>query len=142
MTRTAVGQQGPIPNELLNWIEGKQQAARAGELLDKRSPVSGESLYRYARSRLEDVEDAVRAARAAQPAWAQLTPPERGQLLYEVVTALRDGRERMARVVALETGKSLREARAETEAAIAQGLFMAGEGQRLYGRSTIWSVGT
>ena len=46
----------------------------------------------------------------------------------------------MARVVALETGKSLREAMGETSGAISLGRFFAGEGQRLYGRTTTSGV--
>jgi aldehyde dehydrogenase (NAD+) len=43
-------------------------------------------------------------------------------------------------VVALETGKSYKSALAETDGAVALGLFMAGEGQRLYGRTTTSGV--
>ena len=43
--------------------------------------------------------------------------------------------EEIAEIVALETGKSPREALGETQGAIQCGLFFAGEGQRLYGRT-------
>jgi aldehyde dehydrogenase (NAD+) len=46
----------------------------------------------------------------------------------------------VARVVHLETGKSFREALGETDGAAALGFFMAGEGQRLYGRTTTSGV--
>jgi aldehyde dehydrogenase (NAD+) len=49
---------------------------------------------------------------------------------------LRARREDMARMVALETGKSYKMALGETDGAVELGLFMAGEGQRLYGRTT------
>jgi aldehyde dehydrogenase (NAD+) len=49
-------------------------------------------------------------------------------------------REEVARVVHLETGKSYKEALGETDGAIALGRFMAGEGQRLYGRTTTSGV--
>jgi aldehyde dehydrogenase (NAD+) len=42
----------------------------------------------------------------------------------------------IAEIVALETGKSPKDALGETEGAIALGRFFAGEGQRLYGRTT------
>jgi aldehyde dehydrogenase (NAD+) len=42
----------------------------------------------------------------------------------------------IAEIVAAETGKSYKEAYGETGGAIALGLFYAGEGQRLYGRTT------
>ncbi|MDO9262830.1 MAG: aldehyde dehydrogenase family protein, partial [Desulfosalsimonadaceae bacterium] len=46
----------------------------------------------------------------------------------------------IARIVAAETGKSYKEAFGETAGAIALGLFYAGEGQRLYGRTTTSGV--
>jgi aldehyde dehydrogenase (NAD+) len=48
---------------------------------------------------------------------------------------LKEERARVARIVSLETGKSCAASLAETEGAIELGLFFAGEGQRLYGRT-------
>ncbi len=131
---------GALPELAGNWIAGREGPAANGGTLDKRSPVDGRLLCRVARSGAEDVAAAVAAARAAQPAWAAMPGVRRGMVLHEVAEALRRRREAMARVVALETGKSFREALAETDGAVAQGLFMAGEGQRLYGRTTTSAV--
>src|SRR4029077_19934000 len=49
---------------------------------------------------------------------------------------LKQERARIARIVALETGKSYVNALGETDGAIELGLFFAREGQRLYGRTT------
>lgn len=61
-------------------------------------------------------------------------------MLHDVAMALRARRDDIARCVHLETGKSLKDALGETDGAIAQGVFMAGEGQRLYGRTTTSAV--
>ena len=61
---------------------------------------------------------------------------QRGNILHEVTVALRQNADRMAAIVHLETGKSKKDALGETGAAISQGLFMSGEGMRLYGRTT------
>ena len=50
--------------------------------------------------------------------------------------AMRRHQERMAAIVAAETGMSFKAALAETAGAIALGEFMAGEGRRLFGRTT------
>jgi aldehyde dehydrogenase (NAD+) len=50
--------------------------------------------------------------------------------------ALKQNSKAVAEVVAAETGKSPKDALGETNGAIALGVFMAGEGQRLYGRTT------
>jgi aldehyde dehydrogenase (NAD+) len=93
-----------------------------------------------ARSGAADVEQAVALARQAQPAWAETPAVKRGDLLHAVTAGLLARREEVARVVHLETGKSYKEALGETDGAIALGRFMAGEGQRLYGRTTTSGV--
>lgn len=125
-----------FPREIPNWISGQERPAISGELFDKLNPANGELLCRVARSRSEDVIEAVRAARESQPAWAELAPVRRGEILYELAEGLKRQRETVAEIVALETGKSYQSALAETDGAVALGLFMAGEGQRLYGRTT------
>jgi aldehyde dehydrogenase (NAD+) len=57
-------------------------------------------------------------------------------VLQAIAMGLKQERERVAEIVALETGKSPGSALAETDGAIELGLFFAGEGQRLYGRTT------
>ncbi|MCB2226158.1 MAG: aldehyde dehydrogenase family protein [Desulfarculaceae bacterium] len=126
----------PIPGEVLNWIGGKETPAADGRLLDKLSPHNGRRLCRIARSGWPEVEAAVAVARAAQPAWAATPPVQRGHILHQVCNLMEARAEEIARIVALETGKSLAEARGETGGAIALGRFYAGEGQRLYGRTT------
>ncbi len=125
----------PFPQEIPNWIEGKETSALSGERLDKFSPADGRLLCRLTASNAQDVEVAIAAARAAAPSWAQTSAVTRGQILHNIVMGLEKEREAVARTVALETGKSISEAQGETGAAIAQGLFMSGEGQRLFGRT-------
>jgi aldehyde dehydrogenase (NAD+) len=53
---------------------------------------------------------------------------------------MRKQQEEIASIVSLETGMSFKQALGETGGAIAQGEFMAGEGRRLYGRTTTSAV--
>jgi aldehyde dehydrogenase (NAD+) len=129
-------QEIPLPKEIPNWVDGEERPALHGGLFEKLNPTDSSLLYRVARSNAADVRAAVQAACEAQPNWADTPPVRRGQILHAVAMELEKRREEVARTVALETGKSYRDALGETEAAIAQGLFMAGEGQRLYGRTT------
>lgn len=129
-----------IPKTILNWIDGKECEANTGDTFGKLSPVSGKELGRVARSRVEDVQKAIQVARRAQPAWADSTPVSRGDLLYDIAQAMRKYQEEIASIVSLETGMSFKQALGETGGAIAQGEFMAGEGRRLYGRTTTSAV--
>ena len=129
-----------IPKTILNWIDGEECEAITGDTFGKLSPVSGEELGRVARSRVEDVQKAIQVARRAQPAWANSTPVYRGDLLHDIAQAMRKQQEEIASIVSLETGMSFKQALGETGGAIAQGEFMAGEGRRLYGRTTTSAV--
>ncbi|MBI1391060.1 MAG: aldehyde dehydrogenase family protein [bacterium] len=125
-----------IPENVLNWIGGEERPAISLKWADKHNPADGSVLCQLARSDSDDANLAVKTARTAQPAWEALTPVRRGAILHEVAMGLRARREEMARTVALETGKSFKEALGETDGAIALGLFYAGEGQRFFGRTT------
>jgi len=134
-----MGQQA-IPKTVLNWIDGKECQAISGETFGKLSPVSGGEICRVARSKTADVQKAVEVARNAQPAWADSTPVYRGDLLHDMAQVMRKQQEEIASIVSLETGMSFKQALGETGGAIAQGEFMAGEGRRLYGRTTTSAV--
>lgn len=125
-TATAIG----------NWIDGKEVAAASGATFDKRSPHDGSLLFSVVRSAAEDVNDAVSAAVRAQSAWAATPAVQRGLVLHHVCNALEARQKDLAEMVAKETGKAPKEAFGETGGAIALGRFFAGEGQRLYGRTT------
>src|SRR4029079_253492 len=80
------------------------------------------------------------APRAARAEWAARTPVERGELVRELALALQARRDEAASLVVEETGKSLELALGETDAAVEMGFFVAGEGRRLYGRTTTSSM--
>jgi len=125
-----------LPHEIPNWINGKEVPAQQAESFSKLNPANGKLLCRVARSRAVDVRMAVEAAKQAQPMWAETPAVKRGDFLYELALGLREHAGEVARIVALETGKSYKEALGETNGAIALGFFFAGEGQRLYGKTT------
>ncbi|NEP33438.1 aldehyde dehydrogenase family protein, partial [Moorena sp. SIO3B2] len=129
-----------LPSQVLNWIDGQQVAAVAGEWFEKLDPTNGQVLCQVARSRAADIEQAVRSAKQAQPAWADTPPVQRGAILHEIVLGMKARQEEIAKIVAAETGKSYSSAYGETGGAIALGLFYASEGQRLYGRTTTSGV--
>jgi alpha-ketoglutaric semialdehyde dehydrogenase len=108
----------------------------AGDTFEKLRPADGSLLCTVPRSDEGDVDAAVAAARAAQRPWALRTAVERGQMVRDIALRLREQREEAARLVVEETGKSLELALGEADAAVEMGFFVAGEGRRLYGRTT------
>lgn len=125
-----------FPPEVQNWIDGQQRSAASAQWFDKVNPANGTLACRVARSLAEDVHQAIHTARRAHPAWADTPPVQRGMLLHKIVLGMQARQVELARIVACETGKSHKDASAETGGAIALGLFYASEGQRLYGRTT------
>ena len=125
-----------IPKEICNWIHGKEVPATSGELFEKYSPHSGQLLCKVARSNKQDVDEAVNAAVNVQEKWAKTPAVQRGDLLFQLCNVIEQQKEIVASIVAFETGKSFQEALGETMGAISLGRFYAGEGQRLYGRTT------
>ncbi|MEE8343641.1 MAG: aldehyde dehydrogenase family protein [Gammaproteobacteria bacterium] len=124
-----------IITKVSNWIGGEECQAGSMETFGKFSPHSGEQLCEVARSGADDIAVAVAAAVKAKAAWSGLTPVQRGEQLYAIARLLRKSRQEMATIVAKETGMSFNAALGETDAAAAQGEFMAGEGRRFYGRT-------
>ena len=122
--------------EVANLIGGESAPAASRRLFDKFRPEDGTLLCRVARSGPEEADAALEAARAAQRAWAAETPVKRGEVVREIAFALRARRADAAEIVAEETGKSVELALGEVDAAAEMGFFVAGEGRRLYGRTT------
>lgn len=129
-----------IPDLVPNWLNGERAQARSGAVFEKISPHNGAVLTRVARSGRDEVHAAIAAAAAAQPAWAAISAVERGRILHQVCNGLEGMSREIAAVVAAETGKSPKDALGEVAGAIALGRFFAGEGQRLYGRTTTSGV--
>ncbi|WP_347257667.1 aldehyde dehydrogenase family protein [Methylocaldum sp.] len=118
-----------------NWINGKECPPQDDCWLDKFNPHSGEILSQVADSTAEDTRRAVSVAEAAFAAWSDLTPVRRGQILMDIVAAMKGRAEELADCIAIETGKPPQDAKGEVGAAILQAEYFAGEGMRLYARS-------
>ena len=118
-----------------NWIGGA--VANPGEdvWLDKFDPHTGKLQARVADSSADDAAAAVAAAASAFDGWSGLTPVKRGQILGDVVTAMKRRAGELAECNAMETGKPPQDAKGETGGAILQGEYFAGEGMRLHARS-------
>ena len=125
-----------MPEMVPNYIAGNMQAATGNATFAKLSPHSGAEIARVARSQTTDVNYAIEAAAAAQPAWADTTVVARGELMRDIALRMVDRKQEIAEIVAAETGKAVAHALGETDAAIEMGFFVAGEGRRYYGRTT------
>jgi alpha-ketoglutaric semialdehyde dehydrogenase len=122
-----------------NLIDGVESGASAG-WIPKVSPVTEEVMSEAARSQSVEVDQAVLSAQAAQKGWASATPVARGDVLFAIAERMAARKEEIARTVHEETGKSMKDALGETDGSIKLARFFAGEGQRLFGRTTTSGV--
>ncbi len=118
-----------------NWINGQASQPEKSVWLDKFNPHNGELLCQFADSSANDTQKAVTASAAAFFAWAELTPIRRGQILADIVNAMKRRADEIAECISVETGKPPQDAKSETAGAILQAEYFASEGMRLYGRS-------
>ncbi len=118
----------------LNYIGGEWRPSRDGATFEDRNPANpDEVIGTFPLSTREDVVDALQAAKEAQPAWASMPPPQRGQILLQAGLIIESRLEEMARVLTREEGKTLREATGEVRRAAEIFKYFAGEGRRLGG---------
>jgi malonate-semialdehyde dehydrogenase (acetylating) / methylmalonate-semialdehyde dehydrogenase len=96
-----------------NYIAGSWTPATSSEALDVTNPATGEVLARVPLSSSDDLDAAVRAARAALPAWRGVSVIERARRLFALREGLDARREELARSVTTEMGKTIDDARAE-----------------------------
>lgn len=125
-----------VPDVLPSHVGGALLGGPDDAVLDKHAPHDGRVLWRLAEAGADRVDRAVVAARDASAGWSAMNPPARGAILHAFADAMIADLDRITPIVALETGKSPGEARGEIQGAVALGRFFAGEGLRLYGRTT------
>ena len=98
---------------LRNYVAGRWVDAEASETLDTRDPASGRLLARVPLSSGAGVDAAVRAARDGFATWHVTSPIARARALFRLRDALDAHREELARLVTLDMGKTLDDARGE-----------------------------
>jgi malonate-semialdehyde dehydrogenase (acetylating)/methylmalonate-semialdehyde dehydrogenase len=104
---------GEAPETLRNYVGGQWVAVESDDAIEDRNPANGAVLARVPLSAAADVENAVRAAREAQPAWREVPPPRRARALFELRALLDAHREELAALVTKDMGKTSADALGE-----------------------------
>ncbi len=95
-----------------NFIDGQHRPAESGQELDKVAPATGQVVARVPGSGAADVALAVAAARRAFPAWSKAPASERSRLLLALAERIDADGEALAKAECIDTGKTVRLARA------------------------------
>jgi aldehyde dehydrogenase (NAD+) len=116
---------------------GEWMTGHSGEIFEDRNPADSDDLIAaFARGDAVDVDEAVKAAKAAYPEWMETPAPRRADYVYRVGLILEQRKEELAHLMAREMGKTLRECRADIQEGIDFAVYMAGEGRRMFGVTT------
>jgi malonate-semialdehyde dehydrogenase (acetylating)/methylmalonate-semialdehyde dehydrogenase len=100
-------------SEVLNYIGGEWRKPSTDSGSDVFNPATGELLARSPVDSASDVTSAVHAAHAAFPEWRSTPAPDRIQYLFRLKQLLEEHFEEISRLVTIENGKTLAEARGE-----------------------------
>lgn len=101
-----------------NYIGGKFKDASSSRTLPVISPVDGNLLSTVPMSTGKDLDEAVKAANAAFPAWSKMPIKERVQVFFRYKTLLEKNLDELARLCSEENGKTYGESVAEIEKCI------------------------
>ena len=123
-----------VPTGLL--IGGQWSAGRAGTL-PVVNPATEDVLTEVADASPEDALEAVGAAAEALPRWSATSPRERAECLRRAFDLMTERSEQLARLMVLENGKALRDARGEVRYAAEFFRWYAEEAVRIDGSLTI-----
>jgi malonate-semialdehyde dehydrogenase (acetylating)/methylmalonate-semialdehyde dehydrogenase len=111
---------------LQNFIGGKWVNAETAVFEDVYNPATGEVIARVPLSAGDEVNRAVRAARAAFADWRKTPVPRRARLLFKYQQLLTEHWDELARLITIENGKNYEEAYGEVQRGIENVEFAAG----------------
>ncbi len=119
-----------------NFIDGESVAASGGGTSDVINPATGEVMAQAPDSGAEDIERAVKAARAAFDGWGNTTPAERATALLKLADAIEERGDEIAELEARNAGKPLQAVKDDEIGAMADNLrFFAGAARTQEGKA-------
>ncbi|AWN54114.1 NAD-dependent succinate-semialdehyde dehydrogenase [Methylobacterium sp. 17Sr1-1] len=115
-------------------IAGEWRAGSAGQTLPILNPATGETLSQLAVATRQDLDEALEAADRGFKAWRKVSAFERSKVLRKAANLMRERADEIARIMTLEQGKPVAEARMEVLGGADTMDWFAEEGRRAYGR--------
>ncbi len=103
--------------------------------LTSRNPATGEILARIAPCSEADYEQIVQSAVRSFQEWRTVPAPARGEVIRQLGQALREEKDRLGTLIALEVGKIKSEADGEVQEMIDMADWAVGQSRMLYGLS-------
>src|SRR5205809_5836676 len=120
-----------------NFIGGRWVPSQSGECLENKNPADTRDLVgRFPLSISDDVSAAVAAAARAFDGWRRTPAPRRAEIIFRAGEILIRRKDELGRLMTMEMGKVLAEARGDVQEAIDMAYYVCGEGRRALGYTT------
>ena len=115
------------------FIQGEWRDASHQQTIDVTNPANGQLLGTVPKMGADETRAAIEAANQALPAWRALTAKERAVILRRWFDLMMANQDDLAKLMTLEQGKALAEAKGEIAYAASFIEWFAEEGKRIYG---------
>ena len=119
------------------YINGEFVESGSGKTFDTPNPATGEVLATVYEAGAEDIDRAVKAARAAfdQGKWSKMSAAARGRLMYKLADLMEENKEALAQLETLDNGKPINETmNADVPLAIEHMRYYAGWTNKITGQ--------
>ena len=101
--------------ELSHYINGARVKGTSGRFADVFNPATGEVQAKVPLAGVAEMDIAVAAAQAAQPAWAATNPQRRARVMMKFVHLLNENMDKLAEALSREHGKTLPDAAGDVQ---------------------------
>lgn len=115
------------------YINGEWIIKNSGDKMDVENPANGDLFASIYTSTIEETQFALESSEKAQFGWQMLPASERAKYLYAISSKLTQEKEHFARLLVMEQGKTLVEARYEVDDTIRYINYSAEAGRRIQG---------
>ncbi|KAG8968545.1 succinate semialdehyde dehydrogenase NADP+ linked [Tulasnella sp. 419] len=115
------------------FIDGKWTGSRSGEVITVKNPATSEDLGTVPELDIQDTKAAINAASQAFRTWSKTTAKHRHDVLKKLYDLMIENTEDLAKIITLENGKPLAEAKGEHTYSASFIEWFAEEAIRTYG---------
>ncbi|KUP07966.1 aldehyde dehydrogenase [Bacillus coahuilensis m2-6] len=115
------------------WINGQSVPTEHYQVIT--SPFSNNELDKVSEATIQDVHHAISVAKQAFLTYKKTPAHKRAEILMNVVHLLRENHEECSKLITLESGKAIKDARKEMDRTIMTYTFAAEEARRLTGQT-------
>jgi acyl-CoA reductase-like NAD-dependent aldehyde dehydrogenase len=117
------------------FINGEFVNSVSGKTFDTINPSTGKVLAKVQEGDKEDIDNAVKAARAVAPIWANMDPSKRSSLLHKWASLIEENVEELAAIESLDNGKPHEMSKGDISLAVGCIRYYAGWCDKIHGKT-------